>query len=106
MLAELSRCSTERLDAWIAMIPYDAKVDVLRRLQLMRSRLIETLLFKLEFFFHIPFRALGIFWAECGGVLSVFLFWWMSPRLLWRLRPPLARVVARVFFGVGLLLGV
>ena len=71
MLAELSRCSSERLDAWIASLPDVAKVGMLRRLQLMRSRLIETLLFKLEFFFHIPFRALGIFWAECGGVLSV-----------------------------------
>ena len=71
MLAELSRCSSERLDVWIASLPDVAKVDMLRRLQLMRSRLIETLLPKLDFFFHIPFRALGIFWAECGGVLSV-----------------------------------
>ena len=57
MLVELSRCSSERLDAWITSLPDVVKVDMLRRLQLMRSRLIETLISKLDFFFHMPFRA-------------------------------------------------
>ena len=37
----------------------------------MRSRIIETLQSKLVFLWHIPYRAIGIFWCECGGVLGV-----------------------------------
>ena len=47
MFAELERCSSDRFDEWISQLsPADA-APLLRRLQLMRSRLIETLKAKL-----------------------------------------------------------
>ena len=70
MFAELARCSSDRLDAWLLRVPLEARAALLRRLQLMRSRIIEVLQAKLKFLSHIPFRAIGIFWCECGGELA------------------------------------
>ena len=70
LLAELARCSSDRLDGWLLRVPLVARAELLRRLQLMRSRIIETLQAKLKFLFHIPFRVIGMFWCECKGDLG------------------------------------
>lgn len=76
--SEFQRCSrrwpvvqADRLDEWMFAMPAAEGGAFLRRLQLMRSRIIETLQSKLVFLWHIPYGAIGIVWCECGGVLGV-----------------------------------
>ena len=70
LLAELGRCTSETLDLWISQLPVEKAGLFLRRLQGMRSRIVEVLQEKLSLFRNIPWKAMGGFWGECGGILS------------------------------------
>ena len=70
LLAELGRCTSETLNLWISQVPVENAGLSLRRLQGMRSRIVEVLKEKLSLFRNIPSKAMGVFWGECGGLLS------------------------------------
>ena len=71
LFEELATCSSERLDTWLSELPEHKRSKLLRRLKQARHRLIEVLRQKFLFWKHIPYKALGAFWGECGGNESV-----------------------------------
>ena len=71
MIVELGNCTSEALQTALAALDAFGQAIALRRLQLIRSRIIETLQQKLQFLYTIPYRAIGIFWCEHGGTLEV-----------------------------------
>lgn len=71
LYAELAKCTSDRLDAMLARLPEDIRLDILTDAQALRLRLIEVLGSKLEFWDHIPWKALGIFWCMVGGDVDV-----------------------------------
>ena len=49
-------------------VPSVARGALARNMQAVRTRIYEILLDKLLCWRHIPLKALGVFWCECGGM--------------------------------------
>lgn len=71
MIAEISECTSPLLQSMIAEMPAGPAASLIQQLQLFRARYIEIIESKLSFLNHIPWKAIGAFWGECGGCNEV-----------------------------------
>ena len=70
LLSSVMNCLCEGVEAALAICENAKRLELLTMQHSLRSALVEELRSKLFLWLHIPYKALGIFWACVGGVLA------------------------------------
>ena len=63
LLTEIKDCKSDKFETFLNLLPEDHKVMLLGYVSEMASKLIEVIKQKMQFWRHIPWKVIGVFWS-------------------------------------------